>query len=120
MRTLTIRIEPGAMNALERAGRQFTEAWQLGNYVGETMSFESPTALFRFLTPARWGVLAALQKAGHCGLRELARRIERDASAVLRDVAALSERGLVEKDEAGQLYVPFSLIHAEFDLAQAA
>ena len=120
MRTLTIRVEPDAMNALEKAGGQFADAWQLGDYLGETMSFESPTALFRFLTPARWGVLAALQKAGHCGMRELARQIERDASAVLRDVAALSERGLVEKDEAGKLYVPFGRIHAEFDLAQAA
>jgi predicted transcriptional regulator len=120
MRTMTIRIEPDAMSALENAGKQFAEAWQLGDYAGETMSFESPSALFRLLTPARWGVLAALQQTGHCGLRELARRIGRDASAVLRDISALSERGLVEKDEAGQLFVPFSRIHAEFDLAQAA
>jgi predicted transcriptional regulator len=108
------------MSALENAGKQFAEASQAGGYAGEIMSFESPAALFRLLTPARWGVLAALQKAGHCGLRELGRRIGRDASAVMRDVAALSERGLVEKDDAGQLFVPFSRIHTEFDLAQAA
>jgi predicted transcriptional regulator len=120
MRTLTIRIDTDAMAALENAGKQFTEAWQQGNYAGETLSFESPAVLFRVLTPARWGVLTALQKAGHCGLRELARNIGRDPSAVLRDVAVLVERGLVEKDEAGLLFVPFSRIHMEFDLARAA
>jgi hypothetical protein len=39
---------------------------------------------------------------------------------VHRDIAALIERGLVEKDENGRLFVPFSRIHAEFDLAKAA
>jgi len=120
MRILTIRIETDSLSALERAGRQFSEAWQQGDYVGEMMSFESPVALFRLLTPARWGILAALQKVGHCGLRELARYIKRDPSAVLRDITVLSERGLVEKDNEGKLFVPFVRIHAEFDLSQAA
>jgi predicted transcriptional regulator len=108
------------MAALELAGQQFTQAWHSGEYAGEFMSFESPASLFRLLTPARWGTLEALQRAGHCGLRELARILERDASAVHRDIAALIERGLVEKDENGRLFVPFSRIHAEFDLAKAA
>jgi predicted transcriptional regulator len=120
MRILTIRIETDSLGALERAGRQFAEAWRHGDYAGEVMSFESPAALFRLLTPARWGVLAALQKAGPCGIRALARGIKRDPSAILRDIALLSERGLVEKDNAGKLFVPFSRIHAEFDLLRAA
>lgn len=120
MRILTIRVETDAMSALENAGKQFTEAWYACDYAGEIMSFESPAALFRLLTPARWGVLEALQKVGHCGLRELARRIGRDVGAVMRDIAVLSERGLVEKDNAGRLFVPFVRIHTEFDLARAA
>ncbi len=120
MRTLTIRIEADAMAALERAGKQFTQAWDTGRYAGEFMSFESPASLFRLLTPARWGVLEGLQKAGPCGLRPLARLLERDASAVHRDVAALLERGLIERDADGLLFVPFSRIHTEFDLAKAA
>lgn len=120
MRTLTIHIEPDTEAALERAGRQFTDAWQSGEYAGEHLSFESPAALFRLLTPARWGVLETLQQAGHCGLRELARLLERDASAVHRDIVALIERGLVEKDEEGKLFVPFGRIHAEIDLMPKA
>jgi len=120
MRKLTIRIEADAMAALELAGRQFIEAWDSGVYAGEFMSFESPAALFRLLTPAHWGVLAEFQSAGHCGLRQLSRQLGRDASAVHRDVAALMERGLIDKDEDSRLFVPFTQIHTEFDLAKAA
>ncbi|MDX9787470.1 MAG: hypothetical protein RBT11_11865 [Desulfobacterales bacterium] len=73
MRIQTIRIETDSLGALERAGQQFAETLRHGDYAGEVMSFESPAALFRLLTPARWGFLAALQKAGPSGIRALAR-----------------------------------------------
>jgi predicted transcriptional regulator len=120
MRTLTIKIQADTMAALQQAGQQFIQTWDTGTYAGEVMSFESPASLFRLLTPARWGVLEALLKTNHCGLSELARRLERDPSAVHRDVAALLERGLIEKDGNGQLFVPFDSIHTEFNLAKAA
>ena len=120
MKTLTIRIEADAMAALRRAGQQFADTWESGTYAGEVLSFESPASLFRLLTPARWGVLDELQRSGYCGLRELARRLGRDASAVHRDVTALHERGLIEKDENSRLYIPFDRIHTEFDIAKAA
>jgi predicted transcriptional regulator len=120
MRTLSIKIESDPMAALAQAGQAFAAAWPRGAYAGETLSFESPAALFRLLTPARWGVLAALQASGPCGLRPLARLLGRDASAVRRDVAALMARGLVEKGEDGLLLVPYGCIRAEFDMAKAA
>lgn len=120
MRTLTIRIEPAATEVLARAGQAFVAAWKSGAYAGETISFESAAALFRLLTPTRWGVLSALQARGNSGLRELARHLGRDPSSLLRDVTALMERGLIEKDEAGRLFVPYARIHTEFDLAKAA
>ncbi len=120
MRTLTIRIEPDVANALERAGQAFVAAWKSDAYAGETLSFESAAALFRLLTPARWNVLSALQTCGNSGLRELARHMRRDPSSLLRDVNALMERGLIEKDAGGKLFVPYTRIHTEFDLAKAA
>ena len=69
MRTLTIRIQPAGMAALELAGQQFTQAWHSGEYAGEFMGFDFPASLFSLQTPARWGTLEALQSAGHCGLR---------------------------------------------------
>lgn len=120
MRTLTICIESDAAAALERAGQAFSASWKSGDYAGETISFESAAALFRLLTPARWNVLSALQVRGNSGLRELARHMGRDPSSLLRDVNALIERGLIEKDAEGRLFVPFARIHTEFDLAKAA
>lgn len=120
MKILTIKIEADTMTALRHAGQQFADTWKSGTYAGEVLNFESPATLFRLLTPARWGVLDELQRSGPCGLRELSRRLGRDASAVHRDVVALGERGLVEKDENGHLFVPFDRIHTEFDIAKAA
>ncbi len=120
MRTLTIRIELDAADALQRAGQAFIAAWRSNGYAGETLSFDSPAALFRLMSPLRWNVLSALQARGPSGLRELARNLGRDPSSVLRDVTALMERGLIEKDEAGRLLVPYTRIHTEFDLAKAA
>jgi len=120
MRTLTIRIESDAAAALARAGQAFVAAWKSGAYAGETLSFESAAALFRLLMPARWNVLSALQARGNSGLRELARHMGRDPSSLLRDVTALMERGLIEKDDEGKLFVPYTRIHTEFDLAKAA
>ncbi len=116
MRRLTIKIQTDSLAALEQAGQQFTQAWNAGTYAGEFMSFESPASLFRLLTPARWSVLEELQLTGPSSLRGLGR----DASAVHRDVAALIERGLIEKNAGGQLFVPYGHIHTEFDLAKAA
>lgn len=54
MRTATIRIERDDASAMTDASRQFLDAWSRGDYQGEVFSFESPTALFRVLTPKRW------------------------------------------------------------------
>lgn len=120
MRTLTIRIERDSAAALRRAGERFKRAWKTARYQGEVYSFESPAALFRVLTPARWGVLERLQALGPSPLRALARSLERDVKSVHRDVRILIEQRLVEKDGDGNLVVPFDRIHAEFDLQRKA
>jgi predicted transcriptional regulator len=115
-RTATIRIDRDASAALERGAKRFVRAWQSGKDLGSHFSFESPEALFRSITPARWAVIERLQALGPSTLRGLARELERDVKAVHRDVHALVAIGLVRKDENGQLRVPFAGIYAEFDL----
>jgi predicted transcriptional regulator len=115
-RTATIRVERDAAAALERGARQFRRAWQTGKDLGSHFSFESPEALFRSVTPARWAVIERLQAIGPSTLRGLARALGRDVKAVHRDAHALIAIGLVAKDNKGRLVVPFSRIHAEFDL----
>ena len=120
MRTLTIRIERDSRAALRRAGDAFRRAWKTRRYQGEVRSFESPAALFRVLTPARWGVIERLQALGPSSLRALARALERDVKSVHRDVRILIDECLVEKDAEGCLVVPFERIRAEFDMARTA
>lgn len=119
-RTMTIRIESDEQRSRKRMREGFVRAWKTGRYQGEEFSFESPAALFRAITPARWTVLACLQRTGPSTLRALARELSRDVKAVHRDVHALAALGLVEKDEAGRFRVPFARIRTEFELADAA
>lgn len=115
-RTATIRIERDAGAALKRGARQFARAWRTGKDQGSHLSFQSPEALFRSITPARWALIERLQALGPSSLRGLARDLERDVKSVHRDVQALLLIGLVAKDNNGRLVVPFARIHAEFDL----
>jgi predicted transcriptional regulator len=116
-RTATIRIQRDTRAALARGARQFAKAWKTGRDLGSDFTFESPEALFRSLSPARWAVIERLQALEASTLRGLARALERDVKAVHRDVHALIAIGLVAKDGKGRLTVPFSRIHAEFDLS---
>jgi predicted transcriptional regulator len=115
-RVATIRVERDTAAALERGARRFVRAWKSRKDLGSDFSFESPEALFRSLTPARWAVVERLQAIGASTLRGLARELRRDVKSVHRDVHALIEIGLIEKDSRERLVVPFSRIRAEFDL----
>ena len=116
MRIATIRVRSDTNQALTEMREQFLTAWKTGEYQGEVFEFESPAALFRLLTPKRWELLETLQSAGSCGVRELARLLERDVRRVHDDISALVDTGLIEKTDDGKLIVPFGEIHADFVL----
>lgn len=115
-RTATIRIESDTGSALARGARRFERAWRTGKDQGSDFTFESPAALFRALTPARWAAIERLQALGPSTLRGLARSLERDVKSVHRDIHALIDIGIVTKDSNGSVLVPFSRIRTEFDL----
>jgi predicted transcriptional regulator len=46
--------------------------------------------------------------------------LERDVKRVHDDVMAMMDWGLVERNDEGQVQVPFDVIHAEFDLKAVA
>ena len=116
MRLATIRVRSDTKQALQEMRQQFLATWKTSEYQGEVFEFESPAALFRLLTPKRWELLEALQAEGPCGVRELAKLLERDVRRVHDDLSVLLEAGLVEKTEEGKLIVPFGEIHADFVL----
>lgn len=119
MRTAHIAIRSPS-DSLNRLREGFVAAWRGSSYGGEHFEFESPAALFRVLTPKRWELVETLQGCGPVGVRELARRLGRDVKRVHEDAHALIEVGLVEKDAAGKLLVPFGEIRADFVLRPAA
>ena len=65
-------------------------------------------------------LIEVLQTSGPLGVRALARELGRDVKRVHEDAHKLLEIGLVEKDAAGKLSVPFSEIRADFILRSAA
>ena len=84
---------------------------------GESVNFESASAFFGKLTERRGDMIHALQSdGGDVGIRELARRLERDPSRIHQDAAILIELGLLEKSDTGSLRCPFKDIHVDMHL----
>ncbi|MDR0781459.1 MAG: hypothetical protein LBF16_12340 [Pseudomonadales bacterium] len=83
------------------------------------ISFASFELLWKVLTPTRWHLIEALTGAGPLGVRELARRVERDVRGVHADAQALSRAGLIDKDGNGKLSFPYDAVHVDFTLKAA-
>ena len=116
-RKLTITLGSDWKSALRSAAAKASGQ----NYQGETLNFETPGAFFGQLTERRWQLVRELQAArSKVGVRELARRLERDVKRVHEDASALVSLGLVERDETGALICPYVDIHVDMHLAVAA
>ncbi len=98
MRTATIRLRKDSRTSFSDLKKQFLDAWNSGQYQGEFLEFESPSALFRTLAPKRWDLIEALQSQGPMSIRALARAMERDVKRVHEDIQVLIGVGLVEKN----------------------
>lgn len=114
-----LRIRRDADAALAEMGKRFTAAWKSGRSSAHVFTFESPSALFRVLTPKRWELIERLQSLGPVSLRGLARALERDVKRVHEDVGVLIEVGLIEKTERERIRVPYTVIEADFALRAA-
>ena len=120
MKAARIRIRKGTSDALHELGDAFVRAWKTGKAPGDIFEFESPKALFSMLSPKRWELVERLQADGPSSLRGLARALGRDVKRVHEDAAALIEYGLIERNDAGKLFVPYDVIHIDFDLRATA
>jgi predicted transcriptional regulator len=118
-RRAILRIRRDADAAMTEMGKRFAAAWKTGRSAAQVFTFESPAALFRVLTPKRWDLVERLQALGPTSVRGLARAVGRDVKRVHEDVVALCEVGLVERTERSKVWVPFSVIEADFVLRAA-
>jgi predicted transcriptional regulator len=115
-----IRIRNGDEALLAEAGERFKKAWKTGKSSAAVFTFSSPAQLFSVISPKRWRLIERLQHIGPSTIRGLARSLERDVKRVHEDVTTMIEWGLVERTEDGLVHVPYSVIHAEFDLRAVA
>ncbi len=120
MKKATIRIRRDSGAVLAEMGARFVKAWKSAKGGGDVLTFESPAALFRALTPKRWELIERLQSLGPSSVRGLARALERDVKRVHQDVVALTKLGLITRVEDGRVRVPYDVIHADFDLRSVA
>lgn len=112
-RTLTITSGQSWKSALRAAGKRASHGLATDEYQGESLNFESPAAFFGQLSERRWLIVREMMGSGTIGVRELARRLERDVKRVHEDAQVLVNLGLLEKDEAGALRCPFDDIHVD-------
>lgn len=120
MKKATIQIRRDAHAALVDMGKRFVKTWKSGRSNGDLLTFESPAALFRVLTPKRWELIEKLQAMGPSSMRGLARALERDVKRVHEDASELLQYGLLARNEQGKFHVPYDVIHADFDLRAVA
>ncbi|MCB8838650.1 hypothetical protein [Aurantimonas sp. VKM B-3413] len=82
--------------------------------------FHSIENLWRTMTPERWAMLRSLQESGAIQPDALPGLVGREAAPVAQDVENLKQLGLIETDEEGRVFVPWSKITAEVSIANAA
>lgn len=84
------------------------------------LGFESIAQFAAALTPQRWLLINALKGIGSSSIYALAKKLGRHYKNVHTDVTALVQLGIIEKDEAGKVFVPWDEIDVNMPLARAA
>lgn len=110
-----IRIE-----SREAFNRRLAAAAKAGQSKPRGFSFESYEQMQRLLTANRMAILKALMRDSPMGVRDIGRAVGKDSGNVSRDLKALSDAGLVEKDQAGLYRVEFERMRFDFSIEAAA
>ena len=115
-KTLYVRVS-SREDALDR----FEAAWHLATGRKPPaplalLSFADLPLLMKNISPARWELLRRLKKAGPLTIFALAKLLERDYKNVHTDVSRLLELNLLEKNQEGQVSVPWQALRAELKL----
>lgn len=84
------------------------------------LNFPSPVELLAELPPKRLQILRELKSAGALSVYALAKRLGRNYSNVHGDIQRLLALGLVEKNAAGQVLMPFDDIVVQVDASLMA
>jgi predicted transcriptional regulator len=111
-----VTIEIASRDKINRRVREAFKGKKQGSYI----TFESADRMFQILTKNRRDLIEALAGAGPVSIREAARRVGRDVSAVHRDVHALIDAGIMDKTSEGLVVFPYDAVHIDATFPAAA
>lgn len=113
-----VKLHVEGLDAFFAGARQMARRLDQGERApsGASIAFENMETLLKVLTPGRWRLLRALRSQGPSSIRALAHVVERDYRGVHADVMAMLDIGLIRRDEAGLISVPWDRITAEMAL----
>ena len=118
---LHVKAGEPATASLSRA-RTTMQALQAGKrsepYFG--IGFESMAQMLATFTPRRLDLLATLREQGPTTIAALARALKRDYKNVHGDINALVEWLAVDRDDEGQVFVPWDEIDIRLPLTKQA
>ena len=80
------------------------------------VGFENMVQFSAQFTPKRWELVEALKAAGPLTIYALAKRLNRHYRNVYKDVTALTEWLVIEKDASGKVFVPWDEIAVRWPL----
>ena len=120
MEELIVRVEhtDEFFDRLQASARQIDRGDETA--APASLSLSSMSQLLDVLSKTRWSLLSTLRDAGPSSIRALSKLVGRDYRGVHSDVTRLLSAGLIEKNEAGKVFVPWSKITAEVYLDRAA
>ena len=117
---LHIEIQP-ARAALDRFGADLKAAIAaepVVPYFG--VGFETMAQFGEVFTPKRWELVETLKSAGPLTIYALAKRLSRHYRNVHKDVSALIDWMVIEKDAGGRVFVPWDEIDVRLPLVRKA
>lgn len=120
MNKLHIEVQPAAA-ALERFGKSLQAAMEgrtPRSYSG--IGFENMAQFGEVFSPKRWELVESLKAAGPLTIYALAKHLNRHYRNVYKDVAILTEWMVINKDEAGKVFVPWDEIDVRMALIKQA
>jgi predicted transcriptional regulator len=110
MSTVTLGIDDR-----EASSSRFVAAMK-GESQGAYITFASADLLFQTLTQRRWNILRSMTGAGPLSVQEIARRTGHAARTAQRDVKALLNVGVLERNDDGTIEFPYDAVHVDFML----
>ena len=121
MKILEVKVGEPLKISLARFGRTLSAAKageKVKPYFG--VGFATMAQFGAVFTPKRWELVELLKLVGPLTIYALAKRLNRHYRNVHKDVSALIEWTVIEKDEAGRVFVPWDEIDVRWPLLKQA